>query len=119
MAVSTTAILLLLGRPTNAQETTWTRQDALHEASSEAAQCVAYYAFAQKCAENGGRPELAARLQHAIDSASNIQFTSGKAAEMSNEALLASSKLALDVAKTSIGDSCVNISILIAKYELL
>jgi hypothetical protein len=88
----------------------------LHEASSEAAQCVAYYAFAQKCAENGGRTELAARLQHAIDSASYIQFTSGKAAEMSNEALLASSKLALDVAKTSIGDSCVNISILIAKY---
>jgi len=33
------AVMALLVPCVRAQETTWTRQDALHEASSEAAQC--------------------------------------------------------------------------------
>jgi hypothetical protein len=115
-AVAVAAVVALLVPRVRAQQTPWTKQDALHEASSEAAQCVAYYAFAQKCADNGGQTALSAQLQQGFDSASKIQFMNGKAAGMSDQALLASLKLALDAAKTSIGDSCVNISILIAEY---
>jgi ABC-type arginine/histidine transport system permease subunit len=111
------AVVALLVPCVRAQETPWTRQDALHEASSEAAQCQAYYSFAQKCADNAGQTALSAQLQQAIDSASKFQFMSGKAAGMSNEAMLASLKLALDVAKDSISNSCVNISVLIVKYS--
>jgi hypothetical protein len=103
------AVVALLVPCARAQETPRTRQDALHEASSEAAQCEAYYAFAQKCADNAGQTALSAQLQQAIESASKFQFTSGKAAGMSNEAMLASSKLALDAAKESISNSCANI----------
>lgn len=115
--VAVAAVMALLVPRVRAQETPWTRQDALSEASSEAAQCQAYYALAQKCADNAGQTALSAQLEQAIDSASKIQFMSGKAAGMSNQALLASLKLALDAAKESISNSCVNISILITKYS--
>jgi hypothetical protein len=52
------AVVALLVPSVKAQETPWTRQDALHEASSEAAQCQAYYSFAQKCADNEGRRDV-------------------------------------------------------------
>jgi hypothetical protein len=106
---------LLLSRA-NAQETPWTKQDALHETSNEAAQCMAYYAFSQKCASNAGNTALHDQIQQAIDLATRITFTSGKASGMSNEALLASLKLALDDTQASIGNSCVNISVLVVKY---
>ena len=97
--IALAASMALLAPCVRAQGTLWTRQDALHEASSEAAQCEAYYGFSQKCADNAGQAVLSAQLQNAIGSASEILFTSGKAAGMSNEAMLASLKLALDAAK--------------------
>jgi hypothetical protein len=110
------AVVVLPLAAAAAQEKAWTPQDAMHEASSEAAQCVAYYAYSQKCADNAGRTALSGQLQRAIDSAMRAEFTTGKAAGMSNSALLASLKLSLDAAKEAIGDSCVNISVPIAKY---
>jgi hypothetical protein len=116
ITVTVTAVAALLAPPVRAQETPWTKRDALHETSSEAAQCWAYYGFAQKCADNAGQSTLSGQLQDAINLASKIQFSTGKAAGMSDQALLASSKLALSAAKASIADSCVNISVLIAKF---
>jgi hypothetical protein len=117
--VAVVAVAALLIPHARAQETPWTRQDALHEASSEAAQCAAYYGFAQKCADNAGHADLSAELQHAIDSAESLQYMTGKLAGMSDRAMLASSKLALDASKEAISDSCVNISVLITKHAKL
>lgn len=107
----------LLAPYVRAEELPWTKQDALHEASSEAAQCAAYYAVAKKCAENGGRLALSNRLQRAFDSASELQFFTGRAAGMTKRAMRASLKLSLKVAEESIRSSCVNISVLIVKYS--
>jgi hypothetical protein len=79
------AVVALLVPCVSAQETPWTRQAALHEASSEAAQCEAYYAVAQKCADNAGQTALSDQLQQAINSACKFQYMSGNAAGMSNE----------------------------------
>lgn len=108
--------LMLLGHAVRAQETPWTSQDALHEVSSEAAQCSAYYTFAKKCADNSGQTQLSARLENTIKTATDFEFVTGKAAGMSEQALLASAKLALYDAKSAINGSCVNISVLIVRY---
>jgi hypothetical protein len=65
--VALATIVALLVSVVEAEETPWTKQDALHEAASEAAQCEAYYAFAQKCADNAGQAVLSAQLQRAIE----------------------------------------------------
>jgi hypothetical protein len=114
--VARVAVVALLVPGARAQETKWTRQDALHDASSEAAQCQAYYALSQKCADNAGQKELSDLLRQAIESASQVLFTSGKAAGMSDHAMIASLKLSLDAAKDSKGNSCVNLSVLIVRY---
>ena len=71
-----------------------------------------HYSIAQKCADNAGQTALSVQLQQAIDSASKFQFMSGKAAGMSNEAMLASLKLALNAAKRGIKNGCINVSVL-------
>jgi hypothetical protein len=100
-------------RNARGQETPWTAQDAMHEVSDEAAQCVAYYTFAQRCAAR--RADLATQLGDAREMASKIQFMSGRAAGMSIDAMLATLKLAFDDARNAVGNTCVNMSILIVR----
>lgn len=98
------------------QSAPWTRQDAMHEASSEASQCFAFYGITKKCMENSGQPTSAAQAQRAMERASRLAFTTGTSGGMSNEAMLATTKLALDNARGLTNDNCVNISVLIIKY---
>jgi len=116
VTVASIAAVTLVPPYAQSQQSPWTQRDALNEASSEAAQCHAYYAVSQKCAEDSGQTALSAQLQDAIDSSSKIQFLTGRAAGMSDQALLASLQLTLEAANSSIGNSCVNVSVLIVKY---
>jgi hypothetical protein len=99
----------LLLQVAEAQETPWTNQDAMSEASSEAAQCEAYYAFTQKCAENSGDTELSKGASLAGETARMSQFKTGQAAGMTIDAMTATLKMALDAAQAATQSSCVNL----------
>jgi hypothetical protein len=90
---------------------------AFNTISNEYAECSAYYIFAKQCAPKEATEAQLAQIQEYIESTSAMAVVSGKVAGMSDDALLARSRLAATSVAKHADNNCVNYSVLLEKYN--
>jgi hypothetical protein len=94
------------------------KEEALHEFSSECAQCAAYFGLTSKCFVGSG--QLQGDNEASIEESRNffyqLQYATGKLAGLPDEAIEAHFAMVLDSINNDIDKNCVNISVIIKKY---
>jgi hypothetical protein len=93
-----------------------TQQEALNEISSESTECFAYYSIANGCMFKIATEEQKRVLQSTSDRARQLSVTFGKATGVSDETLLARTRIALRSMLDMTSKSCLNVAIILEKY---
>jgi hypothetical protein len=84
--------------------------------SMELTQCYAYYSLISHCAENASARDLEKQTADIAASLTPLIYQTGKMAGLLQTAMLGRIQMALDSIKADIGNSCINIAAIYAKY---
>lgn len=90
--------------------------DRLNELSQTASECAAFYEIGSYCAGDKMDQEATTRTRNSIKTMNYAMFLSGKAAGLSQEALLARNSLTLKTLMGRMSNNCINFSILLNSY---
>ena len=101
-------------RPSNAEEIN-TR--ALNEVSQEFAICRGYFTLIALCLDPAKDANVAQRYRSSADQFATVTFQFGKAAGLSDAALLARATLAFKQVQTETDKDCRNIAVVLEKYS--
>jgi hypothetical protein len=94
------------------------KEEAVREFSSECAQCAAYFGLSIRCFVSSGQlqGEDKTSMEKTRDFFQLMQYSTGKAAGMSDKAIEAHFALVLQSINNAIDKNCVNISVILKKY---
>ena len=95
---------------------------ALNEISGEMTECSAYFLISAQCIESHPdprSPRIANDLRQAAKKIETLAITTGRSIGITDEAFAARTKLAFEKLMTSINNNCVNIAVLLDRYNNL
>jgi len=108
--------LALIGGLVASTSATANEIDVFNEQSSEYTNCFAFFTLARRCAPRTATEGELSRNQELRKATADGAIMASKSAGMSDEALAARTKLAVETLAALITNDCVNFSVLIAKY---
>jgi len=96
-------------------------RDKISDFSMELTQCHAYYGIVAHCMDISGQPgaaDVAKQTERTAESLGPLEFETGTMAGLNQAALLGRLQMMLDSMKRDMGQSCINIAAVYAKYAM-